>query len=355
MTKSSAAALLLVLSATSACGGGSGSGAGPSGGVAVIEAPAPVATPAPAPTSAPTPAIADPAPPAAPAPQVGAGTAQPGATYLRSVYVGNDVPDLHAYEAWLGRRTDGVQLHTGRAGWSDWLSSIGWLADRWHGVDRTIFWSIPLFAEGATLEEASAGAYNDRYVAAARVLAAARPAPERVRVRTGWEFNGTWQPWAAGGKEAAYRGAFRQFVASFRSVSDRFEFEWTPNAGDFGMNPEEAYPGDDVVDVIGMDFYYNHEWDSPDPLAAWSWKVNERYGLAWHQRFAAAHGKPTAYAEWGVGSDADAPFVAAAAAWFAAHDVVYASYWNSNAAYRGKLSDNQFPNVTPAYRTLAAP
>jgi hypothetical protein len=349
-----ATALAATLMALSACGGGEGTSSAPVAVVATPNAAPPVlVTPAPAPAPTPTPTpLATPTPVASPTP-----TPSPTATttsYKRVVYVGADVPDLTAYEAWLGRPADGVQMHTGRAGWADWTSSLGWVIDRWKGVDRTFYWSIPLFAQEGNLADASNGLYNDRYKAAAKTLADSYPNAATIYVRTGWEFNADWQPWAAAGKEAAYRGAFRQFVASFRSVSTRFVFEWTPGIGDFGMNPEDAYPGDDVVDIIGMDFYYNHQWDAADPLVAWNYRVTQRYGLTWHQDFAARHGKRTAYAEWGVSSNTDGPFVAAAGKWFADHHVVYASYWNSNAAYPGKLSDDQYPAVSAAYRQIVA-
>jgi len=271
-------------------------------------------------------------------------------SYQRSVYVGNNPLDYTAYELWTGRRGDGVQLHSGRANWTDWTSSLQWLIGLWSGVDRTIFWTVPLIPYGSSLEAASRGDYDRYYEQAARSLAAGFPNAQKIYVRTGWEFNGDWQPWAARGKEAAYRGAYRQFVKSFRSVSGRFVFEWTPNIGDLGMNPELAYPGDDVVNIIGMDFYYNHQWDNVDGAKAFAWKRDERYGLAWHQAFAKRHNKPTAYAEWGVSRNSDAGYVQLVAQWFKDHNIVYASYWNSNAAYRGKLSDNQYPLVGDAYR-----
>ena len=271
-------------------------------------------------------------------------------TYQRSVYVGNYPSDYTAYELWSGKRGDGVQLHSGRANWTDWSSSLRWLIGLWSGINRTIFWTIPLIPQGTSLEEANRGRYNSYYIAAARDLASGYPNASKIYIRTGWEFNGNWQPWAARGKEAAYRGAYRQFVASFRSVSSRFVFEWTPNVGDLGMNPESAYPGDDVVNIIGMDFYYNHQWDSADGAKAFAWKRDEKYGLAWHQAFAKLHRKPTAYAEWGISRNSDAAYVQAASDWFKKYNIVYASYWNSNAAYRGKLSDNQYPAVSDAYR-----
>ena len=49
-----------------------------------------------------------------------------------------------------------------------------------------------------------------------------------------------------------------------RSVPGQtFLFEWCPNHGRHAMDPTEAYPGDDVVDVIGMDVYAE-KWNDPD-------------------------------------------------------------------------------------------
>ena len=269
-----------------------------------------------------------------------------------AVYVGNDPPDFVAYQNWLGHPADGVQLFTGRNGWADWTGSLGWLIDRWKAVNATIYWSIPLMSQDSTLIDAAAGKYNGYYTTAAMQMAAAYPNAAIIYVRTGWEFNGDWQPWSAIGKADHYKAAYRQFVSSFRSVSSKFVFEWAPNIGDHGMSPEDAYPGDDVVDIIGVDFYYDHRWDPKDPDAGWQWMLNQKYGLNWHRNFAAAHNKPVAYAEWGVSDNNDSAYVRNVAAWFKSQNFVYQSYWNSDAAYTGKLSDDQYPNITPAYKDL---
>jgi hypothetical protein len=272
--------------------------------------------------------------------------------HLNAVFVGNDPEDLAAYEDWLGQAADGVQLHTGRSGWSDWLGSIGWLAERWRGVSREKFWSIPLMAEGAALKSVASGTYDSYYQDAARELVANSPGSRPIYIRTGWEFNGNWQPWAGAGEPETYKQAFRRFVSQFRSVSSRFVFEWAPNIGDHGMNPEAGYPGDDVVDIIGLDFYYDRQWDPQDATTAWAYMLNRKYGLVWHRDFAAAHSKPIAYAEWGIKNDNDAIYINKAAEWFLRQDLVYQSYWNSNADYPGKLSDNQYPSVTRSYRAF---
>jgi hypothetical protein len=268
---------------------------------------------------------------------------------LTAVYVGNDPEDLAQYERWFGREADGVLLHTGQKDWHDWIGSIRWLADRWKDVDRRRFWSVPLIPVDATLADAAAGRFNDRYREAAAILADRSDEPH-IFVRTGWEFNLTSQHWSAIGREEEFIAAYRQFVQSFREVSDRFVFEWCPNVGNDKMNPEDAYPGDDYVDVIGMDFYYDPRWWSHDPVAAWRDMLDRPYGLRWHQAFAASRGKPTSYPEWGVGLETSAPYVEAAAAWFRQNPVVYQAYWNSDAAFEGKLSHGRMPEVGEAYR-----
>jgi beta-mannanase len=219
----------------------------------------------------------------------------------------------------------------------------------WAPLHKPIAWTIPLIVEGGKLADAADGKYDKFYVAAAKILAGSRPGDAEIYVRTGEEFNGDWMPWAAAGHEREFVGAYQRFVDAFRSVSNRFRFEWNVNMGETRMDPASAYPGDGYVDVVGMDFYYNVAWNPPDPDAAWDEMVNRRYGLAWLEEFAAGHHKPTAYPEWGVNSDASGPYIEKAAKWFAAHRVVYQRVWNSNSEFAGKLSDGQYPHAGAAY------
>ncbi|MDB4975888.1 MAG: hypothetical protein JWN48_4229 [Myxococcaceae bacterium] len=268
---------------------------------------------------------------------------------LLGAYCGNSVADLTQFEAWLGRPVDGILGYTGAASWTDYDSSVSYSVNLWKALDRRVLWSVPLIPKGATLADAAAGKFDDHYRKAAQTLSTFRPQDSVLYVRTGWEFNGDWFPWAAKGKAKEFAGAFQHFVAAFRSVSPRFRFEWNTSIGDVGMNPEEAYPGDDSVDLIGMDFYWK-SFDPTDPTAAWNKMLTQKYGLQWHQAFAAAHGKRTTYAEWGVMYDNAAVYVQNAKAWFDAHDIVYQSYWNSDADYKGKLSSGQYAATGSAYR-----
>jgi hypothetical protein len=120
------------------------------------------------------------------------------------------------------------------------------------------------------------------------------------------------------------------------------------------IDPATAYPGDAYVDIIGMDFYYNPEWDGTDPLAAWNAMVSDKYGLQWHQDFAAAHNKPTAYSEWGIKSDNAGPYIQKAAEWFSSHNVLYNNYWETDAAaYPGDLS--HYPTASQVFRDVFGP
>jgi len=269
---------------------------------------------------------------------------------LLGVYVGNTPADVTKFETWLGHPVDGVLGYTGNASWDDYDGSVGWATGLWKDLDRRILWSVPLIPTGASLDDAAAGMYDDHYKKAAQTLASYRPQDAELYVRTGWEFNGDWFPWAAKDKAQAFAGAFQHFVMQFRSVSDRFVIDWNVNVGDVGMNPEDAYPGDDYVDIVSMDFYWNTQWDPKDPEDAWNSMLTRKWGLQWHQDFAAAHGKRTSYAEWGVMSDDAGPYIQHARDWFAQHEVVYQTYWDSNSDFTGKLSSGQYPHAGDAYK-----
>ena len=270
------------------------------------------------------------------------------------VYIGNDPSDFTAFENFMGEPVSFLGAHTGRASWSDWTGSISWLAQQFSSVNAQLTWTIPMFADGGDLADAAAGKYNSYYLEAAQTLAADYSNSSVIYIRTGEEFNGNWMPWSAQSDPQQYIAAYQDFVTVFRSVSSKFKFEWNVNIGDQGMNPALAYPGDKYVDIIGMDFYWNPAWGDPtDPTQAWNYMVTRQYGLQWLENFAAAHGKPTAYAEWGVNSDNAGPYIQDAEQWFASHNVVYQEYWDSNAAYEGALSD--YPDAAAAFKAAFTP
>jgi hypothetical protein len=68
-------------------------------------------------------------------------------------------------------------------------------------ANKPIAWTIPLFVDGGTLNDAAAGKYQVYYEQAAQILARSRPTDDVIYIRTGEEFNGDWMPWSATGRE----------------------------------------------------------------------------------------------------------------------------------------------------------
>ncbi|MEU2506702.1 glycosyl hydrolase [Streptomyces sp. NPDC007863] len=135
----------------------------------------------------------------------------------------------------------------------------------------------------------------------------------------GWEMNGTTYGHRCGPDPAAWKAYWRQVAGVLRGVEgQRFRFDFTPSRGRDAVPWPECYPGDDVVDIIGMDAY-----DQPEGVS-FEEQVAEEYGLAHHVAFAKAHGKPVSYPEWGLFRNGDNPaYVRGMLDWFALHRPVY--------------------------------
>jgi Ca2+-binding RTX toxin-like protein len=273
---------------------------------------------------------------------------------LNGIFFGNNVADLLSAEDALGGSVGIIAAQTGRASWSDWIGSIGYSINNLKSVGNDIRWSIPLFANSGNLADAASHKYDSYYVQAAKQLLAAYGNQSQIIVRTGEEFNAAWMPWAAAGKEADFAQAYRNFVDAFRSVSDKFKFEWNVNAGQTSTNVAAAYPGDAYVDYIGTDFYWDstQSWSIKDPVQAFNYYKNTSYGLQWVENFAAAHGKQTAYSEWGVNSPNASPYLALVKQWFDSHDPAYEIYWNSNSSFAGELTNGQYGAASQTFLDL---
>jgi len=266
------------------------------------------------------------------------------------VYVGNDPAALAKYASWLGSTPDYVHGVVGFSTWNDFVYSAAWQANLWKNSGADVQWSVPLISNAGNLATAATGAYNHYYKQVAESILKGNAGTDPIMVRVGWEANGNWFAWSAVGKEEAFKGAFHEFVDTFREVSGRFVFEWNISHMSGGVDPATIYPGDDYVDIIGMDFYFKPEYYGSDPARAFNFIKNDVYGLNWLENFAAAHNKPTSYSEWGATGPNSGAFVQLAKQWFDTHNVVLQSYWDSDADYAGKLSDGSDAGTGNAYK-----
>ncbi|MGP3973913.1 glycoside hydrolase family 26 protein [Streptomyces sp. 8N114] len=167
------------------------------------------------------------------------------------------------------------------------------------------------------LREGAAGRFDAHYRTLAERLVRQRLA-DTVLV-LGWEMNGTTYTHRCGPDPAAWKAYWRRIVATMRSVpGQRFRFDFAPSRGRDAIPWTRCYPGDDVVDVLGMDAY-----DQPEGMP-FEEQVREPYGLQAHVDFAARHGKPVSYPEWGLFRNGDnAEYVRRMLAWMDRYRPLY--------------------------------
>lgn len=295
-------------------------------------------------------------------------------------YVGNSDTRATQFDEFLygenPQKHIAVLAYYGQANWIDWEGGSWQFGALWNKIPNEVLMSIPIIPEdidkanpvNANLSDAAKGVYNNRYITEAKkIYNNLKDKTDEIHIRIGWEFNGNWYPYTIdptetgellGSRVQDYIGAYRQVVNCFRSVSDKFRFEWCPNLGTGSVRPDLAYPGDDYVDIIGMDVYDETKWTPiHDPVERFQYTINRDYGLLWHREFARAHGKRMAYSEWGVGGNGsgDSPYIVEAMYnWFLANNVALQSYWDGGASsgYNGQLTGGQYPNAAARYIEL---
>jgi hypothetical protein len=277
------------------------------------------------------------------------------------VYVGPAaVEDLRGFESWLGRDVGLVVDFISDTRWSD-IAYPSWWAEAWSDVDRRVVFSLPLLPRNdGTLAEGAAGRYDEVFAATSRTLIDSGHGDAIVRL--GWEFNLDTSPWRASEDPEAFISYWRRVVDVMRAEEGAaFQFDWTTSAGPTAINPEEVYPGDEYVDIIGLDAYdYVSDRAVIDPESRWTVIRTQDFGLEWHRDFAEARGKPLSFPEWGVwerpdgGGGGDNPlYIERMHSWFQEVDPAYHAYFE----HRGEpgeheLQSGQFPRAAARFKEL---
>ena len=222
-----------------------------------------------------------------------------------------------------------------RDSWGEMSSSARGLAAMWRDYPALKIVSFPMSVGGQSLQLGASGALDSKVRTIAELMV--EKGLDGSVIRVGWEHNGVRSKWASLSDPDSYSAYYRRIVDVFRSVSPNFTFEWNVNIRYVEVDLR-SYPGDAYVDVIGMDIY-NHSFGETqrDPVRRWTTYLERGAGLEWHRDFAAAHGKPMAYSEWGLsedhlaGVDPDDPyFVKKMLEWIAGNDVAYVTYFHAN-------------------------
>jgi hypothetical protein len=261
---------------------------------------------------------------------------------------------LQGWEKWLKQKPSsvpGVDFY-GQSSWED-LGKMDWVPGIWRRLNpkRNVVWSMPLTITGTPLSDVADGLHDSEFEAAARAISEAQP---RAIIRLGWEMNLSQMGWFAKGQEADYVRAFRRVAEIFRGASGEFTFDWCPGWGPQEMPADLAYPGDDVVDYIGLDVYDFKSEGSVEER----WQtlyLKAPFGLEWHRDFAARRGKRISFPEWGVGHAGDNPyFIQKMHDWFVEnHDMTaYAAYFNVDGLWPTQIDTGRFPESEKLFRKL---
>ncbi|WLW54882.1 glycoside hydrolase family 26 protein [Streptomyces sp. YU58] len=316
-------------------------------------APTPAVTPVPVPPAVPpqptTPAVPEPEKPRADVPAFGA--------YLD--YGARGVARISELSQWLG----GAELRVGHTylpgdRWSNIEGAPGFLdvwADwRTEKDDRMLVLNVPMMERNEEnvsdaqvrmlLRRAAAGEFDHHFRALGERLVELK-VPDTVIV-LGWEMNGITYTHRCGPDPESWKTYWNRIVTTMRAVpGQKFKFDFTPTRGRDAIPWTQCYPGDDTVDIIGMDSY-----DQPTGLS-FDEQIKEPYGLQEHVDFAKAHKKPISYPEWGLFRNGDnAEYMRRMLAWMDEHKPLY----NTLTDYcpHGVWQCGKNPKASEVYRSV---
>ena len=246
-----------------------------------------------------------------------------------------------AYSRWINRPAVWAEDFEPTDAWENNIEGGGWQLGEWRDwkkvdpTNRRLILSVPLLPGGwdrsgakngaqagqpVSLEAGAKGDYNAHFEALARNLVDYGLGDSVLRL--GWEFNGGWYTFRASDNPQAWAGYWRQIVTTMRGVkgAEKLQFCWNPALGWQQFPAEQAYPGDEYVDIVGLDVY-DESWGQdtyPLPDGASADEIEKRrdkawneviyggnMGLKWWSDFARAHGKLFALPEWSISKRED--------------------------------------------------
>jgi hypothetical protein len=289
------------------------------------------------------------------------------------VFRGTSLSEVKRYETWLGRPVDYVVDFSTRDTWQQ-IADPELLVKEWAGSGYRVVHGLAMLPDqdpSATMAAGARGEYDGYYRELGQRLVAGGQ-PDAI-LRLGWEFNLQGSRWFSRDPQV-YIDYFRHVVAAMRSVpGQRFEFDWNVNNGHNAVDAMDFYPGDDVVDYVGVDVYdvswangtYPYPGDC-DAMCrterqdkAWQDILDDERGLRFWAAFAGQHGKPMSLPEWGLwsrpdghGGGEDPNFIRRMHDFVTTHDVAYQAYFEYSAQDGPHRLMEDFPESAPVFKEL---
>ncbi|WP_405583746.1 glycoside hydrolase family 26 protein [Streptomyces sp. NBC_01190] len=229
--------------------------------------------------------------------------------------------------------------------WADWKRAV---------ADRMFVLNVPMQQDNEghlsdprvrRLIQAGASGANDVHFTRLAERLVQLGVPDTVIV-LGWEMNGTTYSHRCGPDPEGWKSYWDRIVTAMRAVpGQHFRFDFAPNRGQDDIGWTACYPGDKTVDIIGMDSY-----DQPAGESFYD-EVTEPFGLQAQVDFAAEHGKPISYPEWGLYRGGDNPdYMSLMLGWVTSHKPVYQTITDYCPHGVWECGDN--PKASSVYKTL---
>lgn len=222
--------------------------------------------------------------------------------------------NLRAFERVIGRPVDYIVEYGAQATWKEAITSAAHALRTWRSVvsdsPRKLLWNQPLTMKDTPLSEIAAGKYDSSFEIIATNIRN-WGFPDAI-INLGWDMTGGWVPWSANLQtKSAYIDAYRRVAAIFKRTSPSFRICWSPARHAQELTPNDAYPGDAHVDLIGMAVYVVAPPLGPDLSDYFDSTVighgaepipgRQPYSLAWLAEFAKLHAKPIVIPEFAIG------------------------------------------------------
>ena len=259
------------------------------------------------------------------------------------------------WEKWLKQPPSsvlGVDFYA-QSTWDDY-SGLSWVPGIWKKLNpaRNVVWSVPLTVKGTPLADVADGLHDAEFEAAASAIAEAQP---KAIIRLGWEMNLATMAWFARGPGGRLHPGVP--ARGRRSSGDTRRTSSTTGVRDGDRRtapPISPIPATmwsitsaSMSTISNMRASAEERWDT--------FYLKAPFGLEWHRDFAARHGKPMSYPEWGVGQFGDNPFfIQQMHDWFADHQdsIAYAAYFDVDGLWPTQIDNDRFPNSERLFRKL---
>ncbi|PWJ56147.1 Glycosyl hydrolase family 26 [Quadrisphaera granulorum] len=171
--------------------------------------------------------------------------------------------------------------------------------------------AIDMKNHGETWAQAAAGAYEDRWrqsLTLLRDIWGDRQATAYIRFAH--EMNGDWYPWKVVSDDVAdFKTAWDRYRSIQQAVfsASKLVLCFNRESSKSGYDWRELYPGDGLVDVMGVDYY--NQFGAIETAEQWDASMTSKdafgapKGLQGHLDFAKQVGLPLAVSEWSGNAD----------------------------------------------------